>query len=635
MRFAPLFHDHAVLQRGMPLPVWGTATPQQEVIVELAGRRARAVASETGAWLVRLPALSAGGPYELVARCAGEEIRADGILIGEVWLCSGQSNMGMRLAATGQSGDLGDLSRIRLLTVATPACFGRQETVDGRWQHATPETLAEFSAVGGWFGRALQQALDVPLGLINNAWGGTRIQAWMSREALMADPEGADEVRHYERYVYASEPPPGEEYASMADWEQRGPHQDAGNSGLAAGWAAADCPDQSWQVMPLPRRWQDHGHPGSGVFWFRRSVELPAGWSGQDLELHLGAIDKHDDTYVAGERVGGLSWSDGPATWNTRRVYHVPGRLVGRDGARRLVIAVRARSHVFHGGMTGPAAVMAVHPVDRPQEALPLAGEWRYRIEQDWGIQTPPTPLWMPGDKNAPWTLFDSRLAPLIPYALRGVAWYQGESNVAESALYRRLLPQLIRDWRRAWGQGDFPFIQVQLANHQPPSNGPIHSRWAGVRDAQLAALAEPATGLAVAIDVGEAEDIHPRDKRTVGLCLTRWALAETYCRGGLPSGPLFSGAIVEADGRMRCRFRHATGLRTRDGAMPSHIDLAGPDRVFIRAQAVIDGESLVVWSPEIRRPVAVRYAWADNPAGCNLINDEDLPASPFRSDDW
>jgi sialate O-acetylesterase len=278
---------------------------------------------------------------------------------------------------------------------------------------------------------------------------------------------------------------------------------------------------------------------------------------------------------------------------------------------------------------------MCVRLPGKTDGAIALAGAWRYRIEQDWGIQNPPATAWNPGSPNAPYTLFDSRLAPLIPYGITGAIWYQGESNASEADVYRSLLPQMIRDWRRAWGQGDFPFLQVQLANFHPAHDQPTSSEWAELRDAQLATLAEPANGMAVAIDVGEAEDIHPRDKRTVGLRLARWALAEMYHRGGVPSGPLFNGMTIEADGRVRCTFRHAAGLRTRDGKAPSHVDIAGLDRTFVRAQARIEGETLVAWSDQITRPAAIRYAWADNPAGCNLVNGEDLPASPFRSDAW
>ena len=240
-----------------------------------------------------------------------------------------------------------------------------------------------------------------------------------------------------------------------------------------------------------------------------------------------------------------------------------------------------------------------------------------------------------PGNPNAPFTLFDSRLAPLIPYGIRGAIWYQGESNAHEGALYRELMPAMIRDWRRAWGQGDFPFLQVQLANFMSAGEKPVRSEWAELRDAQAAALAEPASGMAVTIDVGDAEDIHPTDKRTVGERLARWALAETYGHDVVPSGPLFGGMSIEAGGRVRCRFRHAGGLRTRDGKAPSQVAIAGFDRNFVWAETRIEGETLVAWSPSVAQPVAVRYAWANNPAGCNLVNGADLPASPFRSDSW
>ncbi|MEI9999147.1 MAG: sialate O-acetylesterase [Verrucomicrobiota bacterium] len=255
-------------------------------------------------------------------------------------------------------------------------------------------------------------------------------------------------------------------------------------------------------------------------------------------------------------------------------------------------------------------------------------------LEQNWGVVQPPAILG-DGNPNSPYILFDSRVHPLLPYGIAGVIWYQGESNAAEARLYRRLLPLMIRDWRRAWGQGDFPFLQVQLANYQAPATEPGPSDWAELREAQAAALAEPNTGMAVAIDVGDAADIHPRDKRSVGLRLAWWALAEIYGRGGVPSGPLYTHATSEARGRLRIHFRHAAGFKTRDGQAPHHVAIAGPDRKFLWAESDIEGETLLVWHPAILHPVAVRYAWATNPDGCNLVNAAGLPASPFRTDTW
>jgi len=634
MRLAPPFTDHAVLQRDRPIPVWGVAAPDQVVTVTLAGRSARVIAAANGSWLVRLAPLPAGGPHELVARCGESEARIGDVLIGEVWICSGQSNMQWKLTQTphGLSPADCDLPRLRLLTVDTEARLGRQDAVKASWQVSNLATLCSFSAVGAWFGRIIHARLGVPVGMICNAWGGTRVQAWMSREALMRDPGGLDEVRAYEAHAYTVSPPGT--VLTMADWELQQRKRDAVNQGLADGWAATAFDDAAWKTIELPGSWQNAGgHPGSGVFWFRRRVAVPAAWKGRELELRIGAVDKHDDSYVNGERVGGLTWEDGGDTWCRPRVYRLPARLVAGS---ELSIAVRARSHAFHGGLIGPDHEMRVFPVGQPNEAVRLTGAWRYAIEQDWGVQTPPAAQMEPGNPNCPYTLFDSRLAPLIPYGLRGAIWYQGESNAGEPAVHRRLLPQMISDWRRAFGQGDFPFLQVQLANYMAVSEQPKQSNWAELRDTQAAtALEDPQGGFAVAIDVGDAKDIHPTDKKSVGERLARWALAESYGLGGAPCGPLFAGMTIEAEGRVRVRFRHAHGLKTKDGKAPSHVAIAGIDRVFAWAQTRIEGETLVAWHPHIPKPSAVRYAWADNPEGCNLVAGDGAPTAPFRSDCW
>ncbi|MDD5198795.1 MAG: sialate O-acetylesterase [Terrimicrobiaceae bacterium] len=632
MQLASIFQNHGVLQRDLPLPVWGCGEPGERVIVRLAGNEARTEVDGGGHWLLRLPPLPAGGPHELSVEAPSGRAEVSDLLVGEVWLCSGQSNMEWKLDQCGPDwmADAPDLPQVRLLTVTTPPRLGRAVSVDGSWKRCTPVSLADFSAVGGYFGLELHRALGVPVGLICNACGGSRVQAWTSREALMRDPSGRDEIGFYESIVWQTQG--AVRRMTREEWERTGAPQDPGNLGLGRGWAGADFEDAEWPTMPAPGPWQRHGHNHSGVFWFRRTEQVPESWVGRDLELSLGAIDKHDETWVNGERVGSMGWET-PDAWCTHRVYPVPGRLIGAD--RRVVIAVRARSHVYNGGFIGPASAMCLHRSGDASEALPLTGNWRYTVEHDWGMVVPPEPDWGAGNIHSPHILFDNRLAPLVPYGLRGVLWYQGESNAGEAGLYRRMLPLMIQDWRRVWGQGDFPFLQVQLANFGVPSQQPGESRWAELREAQLEILAEPSTGMAVAIDVGEAYNIHPANKRDVGSRLARWALAETYDRGGLPSGPLFSGMKIETGGRVRCSFLHAAGgLVSRGGAL-RHFTLAGRDRVFHSAEAAIEGGTVVVWSAEAPEPAAVRYAWADNPEGCNLYNTEGLPASSFRSDAW
>lgn len=631
LRFAPPFSDHAVFQRDRPIPVWGSAEPSECVTVYFADSSARTISDLNGHWMVHMPPCPAGGPYELDVKSESCEARISDVLIGEVWIASGQSNMEWKMIATGQglAAPEFDLPGIRLLTINTPARRGRQTEVDGRWTVATKTTLCGFSAVAAWFGYDLHRKLGVPVGLICNASGGTRIQAWMSREALMHDPDARREVARYEDSI--SRIPDPAALSPAADWDRESRELDTRNEGFDLGWASPDFDDSGWKTMVLPARWQDHGYPGSGVFWFRRQIPIPASWLGRELELELGAIDKHDDTYVQGERIGGLSWNDGELTWCTPRTYQVPAHLVHQPV---LQLAVRVRSHSYLGGLAGPGSSMKLTLSE--DSSIPLEGEWRYRVEQDWGVRVPPDPSLSAGWTNAPYTLFDSRLAPLLPYGLRGVIWYQGEANVSEAGLYRRLLPGLIEDWRRAFCQGDLPFLQVQLANFMAPSAAPQSSQWAELREAQATALSGPGIGMAAAIDAGEEFEIHPRDKRTVGGRLAHWALATTYEQGGDPCGPVYSQRTPENGGRIRIHFAHASGLRTRCGDSVRHVAMAGADQNFVWAECVIEGETLLVWSPQIKEPAAVRYAWADNPEGCNLIGGTaSLPAFPFRTDTW
>jgi sialate O-acetylesterase len=634
MRLAPVFQDHAVLQRDIPIPVWGEASPETRITVHLAGHEAASTTGGDGRWIARLPALPAGGPHELrvVADDGSPAMTLRDILIGEVWVCSGQSNMEFRMRESDASGAQchgADFPEIRLLTVSTPVKTSLQTAIDGRWTLCTPESIAQFSAIAGWFGRALHTELHVPVGLIANAWGGTRIQAWLSREALMTDPAGREEIAAYEPALHSVRSDV-ESFATADEWfRARGPESSV-NLGLRDEWHSPDFDDAAWPFMQIPSRWQDAGHHFSGIFWFRRRIEIPPHWKGHDLAIHLGSIDKHDETYVNAHLVGGIGWEN-KNSWCTPRHYKIPASLVA--DASEIVIAVRVRSHLYHGGLTGPAQSMAIHPANCQAEAIPLAGPWRFAVEQNWGSVTPPPLLdRAPGGPNAPYAMFASRLQPLIPYGIRGFIWYQGESNAGEALLYRRLLPLMIADWRRVWGQGDLPFLQVQLANFHPPLEHPAESDWAELRAAQSAALRDPHVGMAVAIDVGEADDIHPKDKKSVGLRLSRWALARVYGLAVLPSGPLFRSA-TPVENRLRLAFEYSTGLATRDGGPVRQLAIAGPDRIFIWAESAIVGEQLEVWHPDILAPAAVRYAWATNPEGCNLVNSEGLPASPFDTD--
>jgi sialate O-acetylesterase len=484
-----LLSDHAVLQRGRPIPVWGRADPGEKVIVTLAGKSASAEAGGDGRWRVVLPALEAGGPFEMTVEGRNRLVVKD-LLVGEVWVCSGQSNMSMTVA---QSKDAEQEQRdadhpgIRLLTVPLLAATEPQEDFAGAWAACAPATVPRFSAVAYYFGREVHRQAKVPVGLIHCSWGGTVAEAWTPEEKVAAEPA----------------------------------------------------------LRPLWDRWQK-------------------------------ASKEYD-------------------------------------------------------------------PKEAEAKYRKAHEKWRKEAEEDRraGRKPPPEPPLPPDprrNRDCPGALFRGMVAPLLPFPVRGVAWYQGESNAARAYQYRNLFPLLIRSWREAFGDPAMPFYFVQIANFAPggkeaPSGG--DSAWAELREAQAMVLRLlTGTGMAVAIDVGEAGNIHPRNKQEVGRRLALWALHEVH---GLPlecSGPLYRGMKVE-EGRVRIEFGHGDGLRTTDGKEPAGFAVAGTDRKFFPARARMDGDAVVVWLPGISHPAAVRYAWADAPEAVNLVNVAGLPASPFRTDDF
>ncbi len=642
MRVAAIFSDHMVLQRDIPIPVWGQAAPGQRVSVELAGHTRSASADANGRWLVQLPPLAAGGPLEMRIEGTNSLLLRD-VMVGEVWLCSGQSNMEFPLALAQDVQEVIAAARnpqIRFFNVSHSAKLEPQQDTKGAWSRCVPETASNFSAVGYFFGRELSRKLNLPVGLINSSWGGTRAESWTPRAALLADDFYKQMVREYENELRHPSTASLKLRAQYQQWKQK--HsciKDTCNEGEAWGWAKPEMSTDDWQEMDLPRNWQSAGHKYSGIFWFRKTVEIPTAWAGHNLQLNLGALDKYDVTYFNGVPVGSLSMEQRPDAWCLPREYVVPGQLV-RPG--RNVIAVRVFSNHSEGGFISKPDQMNLMLVDELGAAassapLDLAGLWRYKIERNFGLIKPPPAAPEPpgeGNPNSPYMLFNNMIYPLLPYAIRGVIWYQGESNSNLARQYRRLFPLLIGSWRAAWRQGDFPFLFVQLASFMPAQNEPGESQSAELREAQSLALALPNTGMAVAIDIGQADDIHPRNKKDVGLRLALPALAQVYGFKDLVySGPLYRSQQIKED-TIHLEFNHVgAGLNSRGGKLRGFA-IAGADRQFVWADARIVGDSVVVSSSRVPRPVAVRYCWADNPNG-NLYNSAGLPAAPFRSDVW
>ena len=628
MKITPLLTPHAVVQRHQTIPVWGwTDQPRDRIRARLGTSQAEGVSGDDARFLLRLPALPAGGPHTLVVEgLDGEErLEVPDILVGDVWLASGQSNMQWSMSASDYTAEIAAAKpdQIRMITIANRADAAPQSTVKGEWQLATTETMGKFSAVANVFAQRLQDEIGIPFGIINASWGGTFIETWISRERLLCHRAKRDWVRNYEDFVN-----------SKAGWEKRSLEEilpaDPGNHGVDKGWHAAAFDDRSWETMPLPGTWQQHGHNYSAVMWFRTRVTLPPSLRGKPLTLHLGAVDKQDITYVNGEEIGRTGSGFDESLWAEHRKYTIPSALT-QDA--ELVIAVRAYSFRFSGGLIGSASAMRLVAAENAEEtSIPLAGDWRCQVEHNFGLVQVSESMGH-GQPNSPYMLFENMIRPLLPVGIAGAIWYQGESNAPRALEYRQLLRDLIEDWRLHFGLGDFPFGIVQLTSYLPPQNFQPDSTWARLREAQQDALELPGTGLAVILDVGDATDIHPKDKRTVGIRLAQWALANVYGRSIVPGGPIYREHRMEGN-RIRILFDQVgDGLALREGSMVRTLVIAGADGIFLPAHSAIEGGSLLVWHPDITTPLAVHYAWADNPEGANLINTIGYPAGPFRTD--
>lgn len=628
-----LFSDGAVLQQGIRIPVFGTADEGEKVTVTFAGQT-QSTQATGGRWQVAFkPMKTQATPLTMTIAGPGNTIKVKNLLVGEVYVCSGQSNMGFNLgsAATGPQAIAASADpQLRLFTVPNVTASTPQQAEGGQWQEAEPQTVPGFSAVAYFFGRDLRRALKLPVGLIHTSWGGTRAEAWTSHEMLQALN------KHGGNFDADAKPQPSfaaqqATYATqLAEWQAAGSHEgpavDAGNKGFAQGWAKPDVETADWQTMAIPQNWENTGLNIDGAVWFRKAVDVPAAWAGKDLTLSLGAIDDLDVTYFNGVQVG-TTGMETPNWWAAPRKYMVPGAQVK---AGRNVIAVRVFDQGGNGGMTGPADVMTLAPADGTGTGLSLAGDWTYKVEH----RIIPKPAMLQEyDSNAPSVLYNAMIAPLIPYGIRGAIWYQGESNAGNPVGYATLFPAMIADWRQRWGEGNFPFFFVQLAPFMKIVTEPQDTGWAQLRESQrITALTVPNTGMAVITDVGDENNIHPTRKEPVGGRLALAALAIVYGKKIEGSGPVYQSMQVQGN-KAILHFTHlGGGLIAQPGGPLTGWTIAGADRKYVNAQAVIQDNTVVVSSPQVPSPAAVRYGWADDPV-VNFYNKAGLPASPFETD--
>ncbi len=632
VKLIPLFSDNMVLQQQTQAPIWGETKPGKTVEVTTSWDKEKytVTADAKGKWMVKVATPEAGGPYSIVIS-DGKKVTLDNVLIGEVWLCSGQSNMEMPVEGWGKvknyEQEIADANypNIRFLQVTdntSPQPLAEMQARNDGWMVCSPETVKEFSATGYFFGRDLNHYRNVPVGLIDSSWGGTIIEAWTSEEALSTIPEMMDNIADVKSMPLTNEERQEKYRRDMETWADVFAQTDKGFSNGKAVWADLACNDASWGTMNFPGGMDNQGLGAfDGVVWFRKVVEIPASWEGKELQLNLGMIDDNDFTYFNGVCVG---HTEGPGVM---REYTVPKDLVKGGKA---VIAVRLLDTGGLGGINGAPEQLVLQRSKK--DKISLTGQWKYKVSLSLE-KLPALPINTVNQPNMASVLFNAMIHPLVPFAIKGAIWYQGESNSDRAFQYRDLMPLMIADWRKQWGY-EFPFYMVQLANYMAPQTQPEESAWAELRDAQYNTLHLRNTGMAVIIDIGEAGDIHPKNKQEVGHRLALAARAQTYGETISYSGPLYKGYRIEGN-KIRIFFKHANGcLKARNGGALKGFTIAGTDHKFYAATAEIDGNSIVVYAPEVAYPLAVRYAWANNP-DCNLVGEDNLPASPFRTDDW
>jgi sialate O-acetylesterase len=614
-----MFQDHAVLQRDRPIPIWGSAAANDRISLSIGGHVASTRADGSGHWQALLPAMPAGGPYSLNVqdKTSGANQTLTDILVGDVFLCSGQSNMELPVSSSINAGrEISNSANdsIRLLSVAhaDSATALSHFAAPVTWAAASPTSVRDFSAACFYFARDLQKTVHVPIGLIHSSWGGSRIEPWMS-DAGLRKVGGFDRDLDLMR-TYAADPQAANtRWGSLWEtwWHAHAEPDSSPWAGDSADWRAVPEPMRDWKTWGVPEL-LNH----DGMVWFRRAVTLTAVQATSDATLSIGAIDEIDETWVNGRPIAN---SFG---YSTERTYHVPAGLL-HAGENTLTINVLSTWDA--GGMYGPPDHMALRFADGSQ--VPLGGSWLYKFVPE-RMGYPPRAPW--GSVNGLTTLYNAMIAPLGPYALRGVLWYQGESNAGDAQQYRALLTGLMRDWRRQLGSS-LPFLIVQLPNFGAPSVAPRESDWANLREAQRLAVTDDGNAaLAVTIDVGDAQNLHPPDKQQVGARLARAARHLIYGDPLSPWGAVPQRARRKGD-QVIVDFDAIDGsLVTYSAVRPTGFELCGAERQTCRfADGEVHGHSIVLDASGM--PAArVRFCWGDAPI-CNLYDTSGLPVGPFE----
>ncbi len=611
-----IFADNMVLQRGKANTIWGWSDPGDKIEVEIAGKKASGVAGDDHRWQVKLQPPPTGGPYTMTIK-GHQTVELHNVLVGDVWLCGGQSNMEVSLRVLRNADDeikAANYPQIRFFTVRGGAAYHHRDVVEGSWQVVSPETAARLSAVAYYFARKVQQEIHVPIGLVVDAVGGTPAEAWTSADALR--PLHDFDIPLAELDKLAAEGAP--EYGNyVMHW------YDEYDIGLKGNWFAPDFDDSDWQTVDVPGGFAELGVPETpAVVWFRREITLPDPLPEGRALLFLGEVERMDTAYINGTEVGASAWVENPRVYFMRPGVLKPGKNI---------IAIRVFKTKPDGGFLGKPEEL--HLLLGDKSSVPLAGKWKAKLSVD---ARPPHPMPI-GFENwpvMPTVLYKGMLEPIAPLSITGALWYQGEQNSDRGFQYRKILPAMITDWRKLFGQGDFPFYMVSLPAFQHRSDTPTDDGWADVRESiALTAEQVPNTCLAVTIDTGDPDNIHPKEKEPVGDRLAFCALAKHYGKHVVYSGPTLA-SVKRLPGKIELRFHHANGGLVVKGPKLEGFQIAGADQKWYWADARIQGKKVIVSSASVPNPQEVRYAWQSNPPA-TLFNGAGLPAGPFRTDTW
>lgn len=623
IRLPRLISDGMVLQRNAPVKIWGWAGKNEKIVIKFIGSTYNTTADDSGNWSVSLKDMKAGGPYTMQLY-GKNHVTIYNILVGDVWLCSGQSNMEHTVGSFDwvYKKEIANSRNDYIRQFHVPEYYNfnspQKDLPSGSWKCANPKNVLDFSAVAYFFGKYIYDKYKVPVGLINSSLGGSPAESWLSEGAIKEFPKYYEEAQKYKdstliKQTYASDGKRSSEWYNLSWQKDKGEH----NNGKP--WSDPTLNTSDWSTMKIPGYWADETKLGpiNGVIWFRKTVNIPASMTGKPAKILLGRIVDADSTFINGELVGTTSY-----LYPRRRYYIPPGLLKAGENT----VVIRVISNIGTGGFVPGKR----YQITAGDEKVDLKGEWKYKVGDEMNPLQPQTFIrWMPVG------LYNAMIAPLLNFRIKGTIWYQGESNADRPAEYRKLFSAMIQNWRNKWDEGNFPFIFVQLPNFMKPDSLPSESNWALLREAQLKTLSVPNTGMAVTIDIGEWNDIHPVDKKDVGKRLALAAEKIAYGDNNVVySGPIYDSMKIQGD-KIILSFTHTgKGLTAKGGPLKTFA-IAGPDKHFVWAKAKIEGKNVVVWSDKISHPVAVRYAWADDPEGANLYNKEGLPASPFRTDDF